>query len=110
MGNKSMYDRVKYKRAKTDDKGEKHPKDKGKGKGKGKGKSKTIEPKLLRKDIVLPAPKIHVPESKTNELKTPPEVPSPPPEAEDNSNSQPLSEEKMDESFNESNTVVEIPL
>ena len=108
--NKSMYDHIKYKRAKTDDESEKHPKDKGKGKGKGKGKSKTtIEPKLLRKDIVLPAPKIHVPETKKSP--TPPEVPSPPSEMDDNSNSQPPSEEKMDESSNESQqTVEEIPV
>merc|ERR1712126_136344 len=46
--NRSMYDRVKYKRSKGNDV-EKHPKDKGKGKGKGKS---SIEPKLLRKEVI----------------------------------------------------------
>ena len=110
---KSMYDRVKYKRAKHDeDEQEKHPKDKGKGKGKGKGKS-TIETKPLRKenmDVVVQhenkkveeAPVVHL------EKKLSPEplndITSSAPE--DGTNSLPALEDQNDDSSND--TVDEI--
>jgi len=106
--NRTMYDKVKYKRAKTDEDDERHPKDKGKGKGKGKGKSTTIEPKPLRRDIVLPAPKIHGQEKENIEQKTNDKTPSPDQPTEEIS--LPASEEQIDESSNESITVDEIPL